>query len=415
MAQQEQHKQQPTESPAPISPAPQNDASPSNRGLRIFISGCNSLLGYMLIEELRNDHIEDEEEGKAHLFVGTLDPLDTANTPPTNVKRILNSSRRSFSKVLSDCDVIIYNVRTADPHEIRLAAASTGLDNNTGVEFRELNPETDKTFILVSTLDAWAGTKSAAEPFEDKDFVNRVPPVSSLELKLLENEVMAGCRITNATERSALHPHKRSYVVCTGLIYGCGEECEESLQNLFMHAWNCGTTEADGLLLMDEGRNVIPTIHVKDLAKMIGKLVLARPDPQEHPYLLAVDRAGPTQTQGAIVDAIAKKIGVETVVKAKYAEIKDDELRETMQPLTVDLSMRPSAVFDSTMAKDDWHCESGLVANIDRIFEELKVCKGLRAVRAFITGPPAAGKTRIADWYLFAQTVGSGKRSPSPS
>ena len=92
-------------------------------GLRIFISGCNTLLGYNLIEELRNDHIEDE--GKANLFVGTLNCNDSTNPPPSNVKRVVSYSKLSkFTKVLLDCDVIIYNIQTAEPDEIRYATTS---------------------------------------------------------------------------------------------------------------------------------------------------------------------------------------------------------------------------------------------------------------------------------------------------
>ena len=97
-------------------------------GLRMFISGCNSLLGYLLIEELRNDHLEDEEDGKAHLFVGTLDRGDDTNPAPSNVKRVVSFNKRTlFAKVLQDCDVLIYNVHAAELEEIRYVVASTFL------------------------------------------------------------------------------------------------------------------------------------------------------------------------------------------------------------------------------------------------------------------------------------------------
>ena len=116
----EQEQKQQAETVAQPKPA-----DSQRKGLRIFISGCNSLLGYTLIEELRNDHIEDEEEGKAHLFVGTLDRFDTTNPPPSNVKRVVSGHKRSFfTKLLMDCDIVIYDVRTANPDEIRFVAES---------------------------------------------------------------------------------------------------------------------------------------------------------------------------------------------------------------------------------------------------------------------------------------------------
>ena len=117
-----EEKKAPEESPLLKTKAP---SVPPQRGLRIFVSECNSLFGYTLIEELRNDHLEDDEEGKAHLFVGTLDRLDITNPPPSNVKRVFSCSKKTlFTKVLNDCDVIIYSALTADPDEIRFVTSS---------------------------------------------------------------------------------------------------------------------------------------------------------------------------------------------------------------------------------------------------------------------------------------------------
>lgn len=103
--------------------SPINPKTTKTTGLRIFISGCNSLLGYTLIEELRNDHIEDET--KANLFVGTLDYNDSTNPPPSNVRRVVSYSKLSmFTKVLLDSDIIIYNIKTAAPDEVRFVASS---------------------------------------------------------------------------------------------------------------------------------------------------------------------------------------------------------------------------------------------------------------------------------------------------
>ncbi len=100
---------------------PSSGQSPSNqKNRRIFISGCNTLLGYCLVEELRNDHIEADET--ANQFVGTLDPRCPNDPPPENVKRVVSfSQKHNFSHCLLDSDVIVYHVSAADPAELRFA------------------------------------------------------------------------------------------------------------------------------------------------------------------------------------------------------------------------------------------------------------------------------------------------------
>lgn len=224
----------------------------------------------------------------------------------------------------------------------------------------------------------------------------RIPLISRLEWKLLENDVLTACRCSSGNDHASVHPHKRSYVVCPGLIYGCGEECEESFQRLFARAWNGGSREEDLVFCVGEGNNVIPTIHIKDLTAMLCKLISVKPDPQEHPYILAVDRAGSGQTQMTIVDSIAKKLGVASVRKLKRSEISSAEVKEWVEPLGINVSMNGSDLWEEGSL--EWHCEKGFAANIDKIFDEYKAMRGLRCVRILLIGPPAGGKTYFADW-----------------
>jgi hypothetical protein len=39
---------------------------------RILITGCNSLVGHQLFDQMRNDHLMVKTGGKAHEFLGTL-------------------------------------------------------------------------------------------------------------------------------------------------------------------------------------------------------------------------------------------------------------------------------------------------------------------------------------------------------
>jgi len=384
-AEPEQKNPEPSESPIIESKANVQEASPVSRGMRIFISGCNSLLGYCLIEELRNDHLEDED--KSSIFYGTLSQNDNTNPPPLNVRKIISGLKKTaLNKVVQSCDVIIYNLRTDSLDEIRYVTQ----------KFRESNPETDKTLILISSAIYWNGTKSE-NPIEDKDFIKRQTPIFMLEQKSIENEVLSASRISNGNDHGSVHPHKKSYVVCAGLIYGLGEECEEIFAKIFMKAWNY--LPGDSLEIINDGQNILPTIHIRDLSKMISKILELKPDPREHPYFLAVDKAGPLQTQANIVESIAKKMGIDKITKIPFSNIVNQNLKEINYPITINLNMKTSDLLASNIT--EWHCENGFSQNLDKIFSELQEARGLRCVKVFLTGPPASGKTTYANWYFF--------------
>lgn len=366
------------------------------RGTRFFIGSCNSLLGYYLVDELRNDHEEDEEEGRANLFIGTLNPLDPVNPPPSNLKRVVPSNNKpAITSVLHDADVMIYNIRTDSLDEIRFAAQSM-IFFLTGIEFKEINPETDKTLILISSAVYWKSTHKDTA-LTDSDFLTRTSSVASVEQRDLENEVLAACRVPSENDYGAVHPHKRSYVICAGLVYGMGEEYEPSLYHAFMRGWNY--LPGEDFVVVGEGDNVVPTVHVKDLARMVAKVASEPPSPREHPYMLAVDQAE-GQTQEKIVQAIAAKVGIENIKKVAYGEIEDD-VKELVYPLTLNLNMKLGEYLEGLMG-DEWVSKAGLAENIDQVFGELKEARGLRCVKAVFLGPPASGKTHFSDLYTRA-------------
>jgi hypothetical protein len=54
-------------------------------------------------------------------------------------------------------------------------------------------------------------------------------------------------------------------VVCSGICYGAGEE---EWTELFRAGWSCEPNHA--LTVVGDGANVIPMIHVRDLARVIA-------------------------------------------------------------------------------------------------------------------------------------------------
>ncbi len=64
-----------------------------------------------------------------------------------------------------------------------------------------------------------------------------------------------------------------------------------------------------------------------------------------------------------------------------------------VQPST--LFVAPETTEEGGAAEVDfnWHCKSGLAANIQIVKEEFCKKRGLKPVKIFITGPPGAGKS----------------------
>ena len=70
-------------------------------------------------------------------------------------------------------------------------------------------------------------------------------------------------------------------IICAGIPYG---GCETIFNYFFKSAWLQNPVK---LPYYDEGQNIIPTIHIKDLAKIVKKCVENKP---EIPYIFAFDR-----------------------------------------------------------------------------------------------------------------------------
>ena len=201
-------------------------------------------------------------------------------------------------------------------------------------------------------------------------------------------------RTSEGKNFAAIHPNKQSFVVCAGVIYGLGEEYCLTLNHIFNQGWNIG--EDDSLKIIGEGNNIIPTIHIKDLAKMIGKIIYGKVDINEIPYFLAVDKSGFEQTQINIIKAIGDYLDINKIDKITLESLKNENMKETFEPMTVDIKITLSPKLDSLMEDSDWHCKEGLVANIGKVFEEFKASKGFRSLRVLLIGPPLSGKSKFS-------------------
>lgn len=162
--------------------------------------------------------------------------------------------------------------------------------------------------------------------------------------------------------------------------------------------------------MIGDGKNRIPTIHVRDLVKFVEK-VIERPPKQT--YIFAVDHnAKPTQL--SLVQAISKGLGTG---KVKHIDLESAAVEyDLFDVFSLDVRVRPSRVFDALITEGDednndddedgvekpakfsfeWHAKEGIVANIAKLNSEFNEFRALKPNRVFLAGPPAAGKTFFA-------------------
>ena len=75
-------------------------------------------------------------------------------------------------------------------------------------------------------------------------------------------------------------------MIAAGLLYGHGENL---LNFHFRSAW---LEDPKSLPYIGEGNNIIPTIHVKDLASLVERIIETRP---ERHYIFGIDNTEKAQ------------------------------------------------------------------------------------------------------------------------
>ncbi|KAG8561548.1 hypothetical protein GDO81_015387 [Engystomops pustulosus] len=176
-----------------------------------------------------------------------------------------------------------------------------------------------------------------------------------------------------------------TYVIASGVPYGAEEGI---LHTIFKEAW-MGETPA--LSIYGDGQNIIPLIHVSDLASVLQNIVDRRP--RTH-YLVAVDDS--VHTLEEIVKCISTHLGPGKAQKvSKEAAFLNKELTQ----LDIDhllVNLRMEAVFLKENFNINWVSQTGIVENIESVIKEYKQTRGLLPIRICILGPPAVGKTTVS-------------------
>ena len=106
-------------------------------------------------------------------------------------------------------------------------------------------------------------------PYSEEDFKKRVPGPEYEEIKRIEDEILEFKK-----------ENVKTYVIASGIMYGKGESI---FNNHFKKAW---LQDPVKLPFVGDGKNLVPTIHVTDLARMVKKIYEAKPEKQ---YIFAID------------------------------------------------------------------------------------------------------------------------------
>ena len=110
-------------------------------------------------------------------------------------------------------------------------------------------------------------------------------------------------------------PELDVYVLSAGILYGNGEHL---LNYLFQSAWLEKPAE---LPVIGEGKNYVPMIHVRDLARAVKHVIQTKPSVH---YLFAVD-SSPSQLQKDINKGISEGVVTGLIKNVEFKEFETED------------------------------------------------------------------------------------------
>ncbi|XP_015245717.1 PREDICTED: adenylate kinase 7-like [Cyprinodon variegatus] len=354
---------------------------------RVFVNDVDAYSSRHIAEVLVKPGAEEESEDDespspwdepAFQIIGTVSSTEGEKLPFLHQKYV-SPSRDELLQLLLECDVVVYNVtESSTQQQVEEATwAVTALLNEME------NFKSRKYFILVSSVMTWAMSKpkeadEAEDYLSEEEFIRRRPHPSFRKHNNLEKLVLKLPR----GKTSKL----KGYVVGAGLQYGMGEDI---FHYFFKVSW---LLQDPKVPIFGNGTNYIPMIHVGDLGRVIQNVIKLKPKSK---YILAVDESHNTLED--VVKAISNVLGPEKVCKVP---LEDAITMKAFKPEELDclsINLRMDAAVDSDTFSFNWICRDGMVENMENIADEYKRARQLLPIKIFLVGPPAAGKTTVAE------------------
>ncbi|XP_076834327.1 adenylate kinase 7 [Brachyhypopomus gauderio] len=354
-----------------------NVDSYASKHIAKFLASC--VAGASLAQE--TDEEGGRQDAQKRYGEGALQVVGTTTKPEDKPSCIAeeynNLKREELFHHLMESDVIIYNITE---HTDQIEEASWAVS--------ALHKEMDvfagsKMFILISTVMTWAMSKPVDPddpeiPFMEEDYRRRKPHPNFKEHIAVEKLVV---KLGKNNQRLF-----STYVIASGLQYGMGEHV---FHFFFKTAW---LGEVPRVPVFGEGSNSIPVIHINDLAGIVQNVIDHKPKQQ---YFLAVDDS--KNTINDIVRAIALVLGPG---KTQEVPKEDVYLIKELTQAHIDclfINLRMETVFLKENFNISWVSEAGIVENIEQVTEEYKLTRGLLPLRICVLGPPAVGKSTVAE------------------
>jgi adenylate kinase len=125
----------------------------------------------------------------------------------------------------------------------------------------------------------------------------------------------------------------------------------------------CWMQNPNEIPIIGDGKNIIPTLHVKDLVTLVRKIIEQKPSKY---YILAIDRTR-NKSLHNIISSLSKNIGNGLVRSTdNYEEVHN------FHEFMFNLKIKSSKIFDDVKKDNEtmdafnkrkflWHCEVNLV------------------------------------------------------
>ncbi|XP_035534137.1 adenylate kinase 7-like [Morone saxatilis] len=368
------------------------DKKQQSRPKRIFINDVDSYSSKHIAKFLstcaaRNSSEKAEETltsprpEPAFQIIGSVSTSTADEKESFLLEQYESPTRDELLGRLLECDVVVYNI-SENATKQQVEEATWAIEALHG---EMENFKSRKMFILVSTVMTWALTKPQNRDetsnnilLTEEEFRRRRPHPSFRDHNNLEKLVLKLGR----SKKSKLN----GYVVACGLQYGKGE-------NLFHYFFKVSwLLQFPKVPLFGEGTNYIPMIHVYDVGGVLQNIIEAKPKSK---YILAVDDSNNT------LEDVVKMIS-DTLGPGKINNIPEQEAitmkafkPEELEYLSINVRMDAFIIKDSFSLH--WTSEAGMIENMESIVEEYKETRQLLPVRICLVGPPAVGKTTVAE------------------
>ncbi|XP_059212405.1 adenylate kinase 7-like [Centropristis striata] len=364
-----------------------SDKKQQSRPKRVFINDVDKYSSKHIAKFLSTCVASEEAEAEdsstsgeaAFQIVGTVSPSIKDEKEKFLLEQFTSPTRDELLERLLECDVVVYNISENGAKQ-QVEEATWAI---TALHAEMENFKSRKMFILVSSVMTWAMTKpqnpeETAVLLTEEEFRRRRPHPSFRNHNNLEKLVLKLGR----GKKSKL----TGYVVASGLQYGKGE-------NLFHYFFKVSwLMQFPKVPLFGQGTNHIPMIHVYDLGGVIQNTIELKPKSK---YILAVDDS--KNTLEDIVKMISDTLGPGKIdMKQEQDAITMKAFEpEELEYLNINLRMDAFIIKDSFSLQ--WTSEAGMVENMANIVEEYKETRQLLPIRIFLVGPPAVGKTTVAE------------------